>query len=142
MSPDDLSAVVDLQEEFYASGGYPFDRSISENAFHELATDRSLGRLFLIEDQRKLVGYLAVTFGFTLEFGGRDAFVDELYVIPSSRGQGLGNEALRIAEEACHQAGVRAIHLEVEFTNENAKRLYSKHGYKEHTRFLMTKRLT
>lgn len=142
MSPDDLSAVVDLQEEFYASGGYPFDRNTSESAFRELADDPSLGRLFLIENDDKLVGYLAVTFGFTLEFGGRDAFVDELYVIPSARGQGLGTEALLIAEEACQREGVRAIHLEVEFTNENAKRLYSGHGYKEHTRFLMTKRLT
>jgi ribosomal protein S18 acetylase RimI-like enzyme len=138
----DVSTVVDLQQEFYAAGGYPFDRGVAERAVRELVSDRSRGRLFIIEDQGKVVGYLAVTFGFTLEFGGRDAFIDELYVTPSARGQGLGTKALGLAEEACREDGIRAIHLEVEFKNESAKRLYAKHGYAEHTRYLMTKRLT
>ena len=138
----DLNTVLDLQEEFYKAGGYPFDREVAENAMRQLATDNALGRLFVIESEGKVVGYLAVTYGFTLEFGGRDAFVDELYIVPSARGQGLGTQALELAEEACREDGINALHLEVEFTNEAAKRLYAKSGFVEHTRFLMTKRLT
>ena len=137
----DLAAVVDLQEEFYKAGGYPFDRAIAERALAQLSRDPSLGRLFIIEDQGNVVGYLVVTFGFTLEFGGRDAFVDELYVIESARGKGLGTAALELAEDMCRDEGLRALHLEVEFKNEAARRLYANNGFAEHTRFLMTKRL-
>ncbi len=33
-------------------------------------------------------GYAALTFGFSLEVGGRDAFIDELFLIEAARGKG------------------------------------------------------
>ena len=82
-----------------------------------------------------------ITFGFSIEFGGRNAFVDELYVAPDHRAQGLGTTALEEAERVCREAGVQAMHLEVEFTNVDAKRLYARSGWVEHTRHLMTRKL-
>ena len=41
--------------------------------------DPRLGRLFAIDDDGSVVGYLVLTFGFSLEFGGRNAVVDELF---------------------------------------------------------------
>ena len=71
------------------------------------------------------MGYLVVAFGYSLEFRGRDAFVDELYVAPTHRGRGLGREALRVAEPCCLEAGVRALHLEVRPGNARARGLYA-----------------
>lgn len=136
-SLDDVPALLSLQEEFYASEGYPFERVLKERAMRELVANRAFGRLFVIGD---FAGYLVVTFGFSLEFGGRDAFVDELYVVAASRGRGLGTEALRIAEQACVDAGIHALHLEVEFVNDRARALYARSGYSAHERHLMTKR--
>lgn len=130
-----------MQAIFYADGHYPFDPTTAERVMRQLARDTALGRLFTIESDGAVVGYLALTFGFSLEFGGRDAFVDELYIAPEARGRGLGRQALAIAEEACVHAGITALHLEVEHVNTKAKALYARSGYKEHTRHLMTKRL-
>ena len=133
---EDVPALLDLQQRFYAGEGYPYDRASMEHAMRELIADPSLGSLFLAPG-----AYLVVTFGFSLEFRGRDAFVDELYVADESRGQGLGTLALQVAEEACREAGIHALHLEVEHVNARARALYERTGYEAHDRYLMTKRL-
>lgn len=137
----DFPALVELQRDFYQHEHYPFDADAALGSMRQLATDASLGCLLVIEDGGAIAGYLAIVFGFSLEFRGRDAFVDELYVAPGARGRGLGSAALRAAEEACVAAGVMTLHLEVERTNLRAKALYVRHGYSEHERHLMTKRL-
>jgi len=134
----DLQTLLELESAFYAHEGYPFDRARNEQSMRRLIGDASLGRLFVIGDGD---GYMVLTFGFSIEFGGRDAFVDELYVAPQARGQGLGNEALHVAERACAEAGVATLHLEVEHVNARAKALYERHGYYAHDRHLMSKRL-
>jgi GNAT superfamily N-acetyltransferase len=135
-TPDDVPTLLDLQQRFYAAEGYPYDRAKMERGMRELIGNPLLGRLFIAAG-----AYLVVTFGFSLEFGGRDAFVDEVYVADDARGQGLGTAALRLAEDACREAGIHALHLEVEHVNARARALYERSGYKAHERHLMTKRL-
>jgi ribosomal protein S18 acetylase RimI-like enzyme len=128
-----------MQTRFFADMGDPLDAAASERAMRQLVGDPSLGRLFISE---QCDAYLVIGFGFSLEFGGRDAFVDELYVAPEARSRGLGSEALTLAEEACRAAGIRALHLEVAHENHRARALYARSGYYAHERHLMTKRLT
>ena len=133
-SLDDIPALLDMQQRFYAGEGYPYDRAKMERGMREMIANDTFGRLFIADG-----AYLVVTFGFSLEFGGRDAFVDELYVTDDSRGQGLGTLALETAEAACREAGIHALHLEVEHVNARARALYERSGYKAHERHLMTK---
>lgn len=136
---DDLPALLALQAEFYAHEGYPWERVRAERVMRELLGEPLYGLLFAAVADSAIVGYLVVTFGFSLEFGGRDAFVDELYVEESARGRGLGTEALRVAEQACAEAGIHALLLEVEHVNPRARALYERSGYVAHDRHLMTK---
>jgi GNAT superfamily N-acetyltransferase len=135
----DVPSLLELQQRFYKQEGYPYDRASMERGMRALIANESFGRLFAIGEPP--VGYLVVTFGFSLEFGGRDAFVDELYVADDSRGQGFGTLALQVAEEACRDAGIGALHLEVEHANQRARALYERSGYKAHERHLMTKKV-
>jgi len=114
---------------------------VAEKAIRDLIANPALGALFVVEMSDRIEAYLVVTFGYSLEFGGRDAFVDELYVAPSARKKGLGTAALDTAEQACRAAGIRALHLEVERINLRAKSLYDRRGFYEHSRHLMTKLL-
>lgn len=65
----------------------------------------------------------------------------EFYIRAEHRGQGIGTQALAFAEDACRALEVYALHLEVDFDNPKAQRLYSRVGYQRHDRFLMTKQL-
>jgi ribosomal protein S18 acetylase RimI-like enzyme len=139
---EDVPRLVAMQEVFFADAGDALDCEASERAMHELIDDASLGRLHVVEHDGGVAAYFVLGFGFSLEFGGRDAFVDELYVAPHARNQGIGSEALLVAEKLCAEAGVRALHLEVAHENHRARALYARNGYVAHERHLMTKRFT
>jgi GNAT superfamily N-acetyltransferase len=110
-------------------------------ALAALIGNPDFGEIWVASEGDQVVAYIAVTFGFSLEYGGRDALVDELVVAPSHQRQGLGTKALAVAEAVCRNAGVRALHLEVERGKDGARRLYEKTGFVEHSRYLLTKRL-
>jgi GNAT superfamily N-acetyltransferase len=134
-------AILEMMERFYAEERYPFDLEKARGALESFLAEPALGRAWLFEDGGAHVGYFVLTLGFSLEYGGRDAFVDELFVAPSHRGRGLGRRALEVIDEACRDLGVRALHLEVEKDNVPAAELYRKNGFEDHDRRLMTKRL-
>lgn len=135
----DLEAVLALHCAFFTEDGYTVREDESRANLSRLLGDPTLGRLWVMDDGGEVAGYLLLAFGFSLEFRGRDAFVDELYVAPSHRGRGLGTRALELAAEACRELGVRALHLEVERYKEGAQALYRRMGFADHDRYLMTK---
>jgi ribosomal protein S18 acetylase RimI-like enzyme len=138
----DAQAILLLMREYYAEDGYPLVAAEGERAVLDLIEHAHLGRLWVArDDSGAVVGYLAVTLGFSLEYRGRDAFIDELYIVERARGQGLGREALRQAEDYCREQRVRALHLEVEPHRKCAQRLYREAGFEDHERHLMTKLL-
>lgn len=138
---DDLDPLLELNRSFYAEAGYAWDAAAAEGALKQLIEGAGLGRLWLITGEVGVVGYVAVTFGFSIEFAGRDAFVDELFVREAFRGQGWANRALEAAEAECVALGVCALHLEVEHDNDPALSLYDKRGYALRDRKLLTKHL-
>jgi GNAT superfamily N-acetyltransferase len=85
------------------------------------------------------LGYIVLAFGFSFETGGRNAFIDELYVAPEHRGKGITRRALEFIERAAQ--GVKALHLEVSRDNYKALGLCDRAGYVNHDRYLMTKQL-
>jgi GNAT superfamily N-acetyltransferase len=137
----DVDAILGLMREYYADDGYPFDASISRRALERLLLDERLGELWVVRDAGELVAYLALTFGYSLEYRGRDAFVDEVVVAASHRGRGLGTLALELAERRCREVGVGALHLEVEESKPEAERLYRRAGFEPRARRLLTRLL-
>ena len=120
----------------------PFDESAARAAFHQFLSLPEFGRIWLFYGGSELVGYIILTIGFSFEFRGHDAFVDELYVVPASRRRGFGRQAMAFVEQKAREMGVNALHLEVDHANDPALELYRRTGYKDHDRFLMTKWLS
>jgi ribosomal protein S18 acetylase RimI-like enzyme len=122
-------------------GSTPLRAAGAEAALRGLLAAPDRGLVWVIEQGEDAAGYLVLTWGYSLEFHGRDAFIDELYVGPRYRGAGLGRQAVEWAERACRAHGAGAVHLEVETDNERAHTLYRRSGFAERGRRLMTKRL-
>ncbi len=137
----DADALLAMMRELYEHERIAFDEPTARAALTELLADDSCGVAHLIMFGAEVAGYLVLTFGFSLEFGGRDAFVDELFVKDGFRGRAAGKAALGFAAEVCRARGVCAIHLEVERANEGAQGLYRKAGFVDHDRYLLTRRL-
>ncbi|MGH9901239.1 MAG: GNAT family N-acetyltransferase [Pyrinomonadaceae bacterium] len=125
--------------EFYAVEHLAFDEVPARAALRQMLGDKSFGMAHLILSGGDVAGYVVLTFGFSLEFHGRDAFVDEIYLRESHRGKGLGKASLRFVEGVCRREGIGALHLEVGRENTVAQAVYRKAGYRDHDRYLLTK---
>jgi ribosomal protein S18 acetylase RimI-like enzyme len=140
--PDDVPALLAMMRQLYAEDGGRFEPGPAERSLRELLGDASLGAVWIFEDAKGACGYAVLTLGYSLEFHGRDAFVDELFVSRRRRGGGFGARALSLLEAECRRLGVRALHLEVTPTNQAAVDLYRRQGFELRERRLMTRRVS
>ncbi len=116
-----------------------FREPLVGKALHFLLDHPERGRIWLLCVNEKPAGYIVLTLGFSFEYLGTDAFVDELYIAPEFRRRGFARRAMQFAEAEARKLGVNALHLEVDEGNEAAFELYRRCGFQDHNRFLMTK---
>jgi ribosomal protein S18 acetylase RimI-like enzyme len=135
----DEVVLEELMREFYAHEGLDFERSRSRDAVRTLLADPALGRIWLFRVGSDIVGYAAVTVCYSLEFAGRYALVDELYVREVHRGRGIGARALELAAGACRELDVPALRLEVHVHNPRAIALYRRLGFELQERHMMSR---
>jgi diamine N-acetyltransferase len=136
----DLETLVALMHDFYREDADAFLEHESRAAFAMLLATPSWGSVWVAQHETLVVGYAALTLGFSMEFHGRDAFIDDVYVVPSHRGRGIGRALVAACEQTCRDLGVRALHLAVRPTNPAAS-LYRRLGFRDQEHHLMTKRL-
>jgi GNAT superfamily N-acetyltransferase len=130
---------LDMMGRLYSEAGATHHRERARRAAEGLMANPELGGVWLIEMQGDTAGYLCVTLCYSLEFDGRFALLDELYLEEAWRGQGIGAQAIAFAVEWSRARGLAAIRLEVEHTNSRAIELYRREGFQAHDRHLMTK---
>ncbi len=87
------------------------------------------GCAYLIGPPRAPIGYMVITITWSLEYGGLDGNIDELYIRPGVRGRGIASEALVALPHALSAGGLRTIHLEVDRNNAAALKLYRRAGF-------------
>jgi GNAT superfamily N-acetyltransferase len=111
-SPSDVPQLVAMMGEFYAESGFPLNHRRAADAFTTIIADDRLGYVFFIQAGAVDVGYVVATLCYSMEFGGPNAFVDDLFVRKPFRRAGLGTSALTELRDLCAKRGVRAIHVE------------------------------
>jgi GNAT superfamily N-acetyltransferase len=135
----DTAALLKFMRAYYAFDGHGFDEPKASVALTTLLRDYNLGRVWLILDGEAPVGYVVICFSFSLEWLGRDAFVDEFYLLREYRGRGWGRKTMAFAEEAARSLNVRALHLEVVRENVTALQVYRKLDFKDRESTFLSK---
>jgi ribosomal protein S18 acetylase RimI-like enzyme len=143
-TPDDFSEILPRTRALNAHEGIEIAEPVLEAALRRLLADRGLGGCWLIERGGAAIGHAIghaiVTFGYDLEYGGRDAYLTELWIDPEARGRGAGAAALALLDGELRALEVRALHLGVRPENP-AVRLYERAGFEASPRLFMTRRL-
>jgi GNAT superfamily N-acetyltransferase len=135
----DFDELLPMMHDFYDFERLPYDESLLRRLLSKLISDETLGRLILFHYGNSLIGYMVLAFGFSLEFHGRDCFIDEFYIRPERRSQGIGTDAVAFAISICRELGIKALHLEADYSNVRGHEFYKRLGFKDHQRHLMTK---
>lgn len=139
--PDDLPRLQSLVARFHAHEGIEQADDLRAKALLPLLEGSPHGAAYLVGPRQGPVGYIIVSFGYSVEMGGIDAFIDEFYIRENVRGRGMGAEVLRALMPALADYGVKALHLEVGRENPGAARLYGRLGFEAREKYhLMTRR--
>lgn len=137
--PADAAALLPLMAAFYRHLAIPFDPDAAATGLGELLANPAHGRVWLIRLGGEVVGYAAVTVGFSLEFGGLHGVLDELFVTETHRGRGIGTKAIAVAEDYCRGAGLKALVLEVSREDGKAREFYARAGFRDRGHLLLVK---
>lgn len=140
-SLQDLDHIVSLVAAYHAFERITQPDDLRRQAVRHLLENPSLGEIKLILSDGALAGYIAICFGYSIEFAGRDAFIDEFFVTEELRGQGIGGRIIQQVWDDLARHGVVALHLEVDNENLGAQRFYGRHGFEARSKYhLMTRR--
>jgi ribosomal protein S18 acetylase RimI-like enzyme len=137
---EDFTAVIERTRALNRVEGIAIDDATLEIALRRLLGDPTLGGIWLVTRDDIAIGHAVVTYGYDLEFGGRDSFLTELWIDPAERGRGAATATLALLEPELRARDVRALHLGVRPDNP-AIRLYERAGFERSPRVVMTRRL-
>ena len=137
----DLPLLAPLVRAHYETAGFIYEEEAARQALQQLVTTARLGRVWWADWEGAPIGYVVLTFSFSVEFHGQCAVLDEVYLLPEHQGKGHFKHLLALVEAHCWRWGVRTLRLEVETNNARAQRAYQKAGFAVDDRTLMTKRL-
>ncbi len=135
----DIGTLALLMRGLYEFDHIAFDEQAAREVLEKFLSGEMPARIWLIESGGEAIGYVVLTFGCSLEFRGKDAFLDEIYITENNRGRGVGRQALEFVEQVCRSERVEALHLAVERENLRAQTIYHKFGFRGHDSYLMTK---
>lgn len=138
----DIEIITQMMRDFYEIDNYPMDVEVAKTLFQEFISNEHLGKSWLIYSENEIVGYIILTFIFSFEYGGKIAFVDELFIKETARGKGFGKETIQFIQREVPKLSLKLLYLEVEPHNENAQKLYLAHDFELHNRKLMKYKVT
>lgn len=77
-----------------------------------------------------IVGFGLVTLRTNVWFDAPVALLDELYVEPDRRDQGIGTQLLALVEATCRARGIAQVEINVDEGDVDTRRFYERHGYR------------
>ncbi|KPU27091.1 hypothetical protein TR13x_06765 [Caloranaerobacter sp. TR13] len=108
--------------------------------FKHLFKHPEKGKIIVFEEQSKIVGYSVLIFYWSNEYGGDIVHIDELYVKPNWRNQGIATRFIEFISK-CFMDRAIALQLEVTPSNKRAFDYYKKIGFMRTKNIHMIKKL-
>ena len=127
---DDMGALLPLVAAYHDFMGIKADDADRQAALAPVLEGSPLAVAYLIGPRRAPIGYIVISFGWSIALGGMDGSIDEFYIRPGVRGRGVGSEVLEALLPRLEEAGLRAVHLAARGDEKGPQRLFSRHGFK------------
>lgn len=138
--PDDMEKLLPLVARFHEHHDIVQTDEKRFEALMPLLEGIPHGMIYLIGPRKAPVGYIIISLGYSVELGGIEGFVDEFFIREKVRGRGMGSEVLMTLLPALKDNGIKALHLEVERSNERAQRLYKRAGFEAREGYMLMTR--
>lgn len=129
-APADAGTLAELLHAFNSEFGVPTPPApvLQARLLRHLGTGALRG--VLAEQGEAAIGMALLCPRVSVWYEGGVAILDELYLAPDQRGQGIGTQLLRCVEEHLIAEGFACVEINVDGEDHDARRFYERHGYR------------
>jgi GNAT superfamily N-acetyltransferase len=136
---DSADLCLALMEKHHAEQGLAYDDAHRIAIVAPLLAGNPLGAIWLIGPARAPLGYVLVTFAWSIEAGGMVGWISEIYMRPSVRKRGIGTETLHAVAIALRAGGVKALHADLGAADNPLLHFWNRVGFRtDGTRSVVT----
>ncbi|NMG09879.1 GNAT family N-acetyltransferase [Brasilonema sp. UFV-L1] len=106
-----------------------FNREAYRERISAAFSSPQLVKIWLIVANSYIVGYAVLTFTFSFEFGGVQATIDEIYIMPEKRGKGWGTSVLELLAQKAISFGAKTLSGDVSDEKPWLSTFYNRAGF-------------
>jgi ribosomal protein S18 acetylase RimI-like enzyme len=125
----DREAVVACLVELAGEFGSSVDRQRAGGVIDQMLADDRHGFILVAQADDQIVGVAVIIIITSVHYAGRVAWLEELYVMPQRRGQGIGAALVSAVLQRGQDLGLVAVGLDVDARNERVISLYARLGF-------------
>ena len=134
VTPNEVGLVAPLFDQYRVFYRQPSDPALAQAFIAERVANRE-SVIFLALRDDEPVGFTQLYPSFSSVSARRTWILNDLYVVPSCRGQGVGSALLERARAHALETGAKGLGLQTAVDNHNAQRLYEALGYRREEGF-------
>ncbi len=127
---DDLMPLMRAYCEFYESS--PPEEGVVE-MLRTLITDPSQGAVFIARKEGQAVGVATLDWKWSSLKGARLGYLEDLFVDPDARGDGIADALIEICADRCRELGMPALEWLTAPDNHRAQKVYNRTGAESDT---------
>ena len=118
-----LSSLFEQEAEFEPNS------EIQSKALSKIILDPKIGIILIAKDDDKILGMVNLLFTESTALGSKVALLEDMVILSSSRGRGIGSQLIDYAISEAKKVGCKRITLLTDIENTKAQSFYQKKGF-------------
>jgi GNAT superfamily N-acetyltransferase len=126
----DIPELVELLNSlFEQEAEFEPNSETQSKALSKIILDSKIGIILIAKDDDKILGMVNLLFTESTALGSKVALLEDMVVLSSSRGEGIGSQLIDYAISEAKKAGCKRITLLTDIKNTKAQSFYQKKGF-------------
>jgi GNAT superfamily N-acetyltransferase len=126
----DISELVELLKSlFEQEAEFEPNSETQSKALSKIILDPKIGIILIAKDDDKILGMVNLLFTESTALGSKVALLEDMVILSSSRGRGIGSQLIDYAISEAKKAGCKRITLLTDIENTKAQSFYQKKGF-------------
>ena len=126
----DIPALVELLNSlFEQEAEFEPNSETQSKALSKIILDPKIGIILIAKEDDKILGMVNLLFTESTALGSKVALLEDMIVLSSSRGRGIGSHLIDYAISEAKKAGCKRITLLTDIENTKAQSFYQKKGF-------------
>ena len=126
----DIPELVELLKSlFEQEAEFEPNSETQSKALSKIILDPKIGIILIAKDDDKILGMVNLLFTESTALGSKVALLEDMIVLSSSRGRGIGSQLIDYAISEAKKVGCKRITLLTDIENTKAQSFYQKKGF-------------